>query len=340
MNKYRATRLLITGGAGFIGSAVIRYLLLQTDFKILNLDKLTYAANPKALSQVTNHPNYQFKALDIGDQPALIEAFDQFRPDAVIHLAAESHVDRSIDSAAVFMQTNIQGTYVLLQTALDYWKSLDEIQKSDFRFLYVSTDEVFGDIDKKAKACDENASYAPSSPYSASKAAADHLVQAWYKTYGLPVLISHCSNNYGPYQDNEKLIPKLISNAIEGKPLPLYAKGDQIRDWIYVDDHVSALLKVLQQGKIGESYNIGGDCQITNIEVARQVCELLNRLATQDGEYAGRFEQLITFVQDRPGHDKRYAIDASKMKNQLGWERQQDFQSGLEKTVKWYLENL
>ncbi len=340
MIENKEKRLLITGGAGFIGSALIRQLMSKTNFKVLNLDKLTYAANPKALAEVETNPNYHFKAVDICDQQALISAFNDFKPDAIIHLAAESHVDRSIESAAEFIHTNIQGSYLLLQTSLDYWRQLEQRQKSDFRFLYVSTDEVFGDIGKNEKACDEKAVYAPSSPYSASKAAADHLVKAWHKTYKLPILITHCSNNYGPFQDCEKLIPKLISLGLEGKPLPLYGKGDQIRDWIYVEDHVIGLIKVLEYGQVGESYNIGGDCQITNLEVAQSVCQLLNTMVSQSHEYAGRFEQLITFVADRPGHDKRYAINCNKIERNLHWKRKQDFQSGLKNTIKWYMEHL
>ncbi len=340
MSLTRKSKLLVTGGAGFIGSALVRYLLQETDFQIVNLDKLTYAANPKALSSVDSHRHYQFIKQDICDQSSLKEIICAIKPDAIIHLAAESHVDRSIDSAADFIQTNIQGSYNLLQTSLDYWRQLNDGQKADFRFLYVSTDEVYGDIEPQAPACDEKSPYAPSSPYSASKAAADHLVRAWHKTYGLPILITHCSNNFGPYQDSEKLIPKLISNALVGKPLPLYGDGQQIRDWIYVDDHVKALLKVLEKGKVGESYNIGGDCQISNIQVAESICYLLNENAPSHCEYYGRFQELIHFVDDRPGHDKRYAINAAKIQQTLNWQRQEDFASGLSKTVKWYLENL
>ena len=331
--------LLITGGAGFIGSALIRHLIQNTDERVVNLDKLTYAGNLQSLAAVASNPRYTFEQADICDRTALDRIFAEHRPDAVMHLAAESHVDRSIDSAGEFIQTNIVGTFTLLEAARAYWGSLNDAQKAAFRFHHISTDEVYGDLHGTSDLFTETTPYAPSSPYSASKASSDHLVRAWQRTYGLPTLITNCSNNYGPCHFPEKLIPHIILNALSGKPLPVYGDGSQIRDWLYVEDHARALYQVVTQGKVGETYNIGGHNEKTNLEVVRTVCALLEELAPQKPAGVAKYEDLITFVKDRPGHDARYAIDAAKIGRELGWQPQETFDTGIRKTVVWYLEN-
>jgi dTDP-glucose 4,6-dehydratase len=330
-------RILITGGAGFIGSALIRYLLNETQHEVFNLDKLTYAGNLQSLAHLAANPRYQFRQLDIADSTAVAQVFAQFQPQAVMHLAAESHVDRSIDGPAAFIQTNIVGTYALLESVRSYWLGLDETARQTFRFHHISTDEVYGDLHGVTDLFTETTPYAPSSPYSASKAASDHLVRAWQRTYGLPTLVSNCSNNYGPYHFPEKLIPLVILNALEGKPLPVYGDGQQVRDWLYVEDHARALLQVVTCGQVGETYNIGGHNEQTNLHVVQSICALLDELAPRQ---AGSYSELITFVADRPGHDLRYAIDAGKIERELGWTPQETFASGLRKTVQWYLHNL
>ena len=331
--------LLITGGAGFIGSALIRHLIQNTDERVVNLDKLTYAGNLQSLAAVASNPRYTFEQADICDRAALDRIFAEHRPDSVMHLAAESHVDRSIDSAGEFIQTNIVGTFTLLEAARAYWGSLNDAQKAAFRFHHISTDEVYGDLHGTSDLFTETTPYAPSSPYSASKASSDHLVRAWQRTYGLPTLITNCSNNYGPCHFPEKLIPHIILNALSGKPLPVYGDGSQIRDWLYVEDHARALYQVVTQGKVGETYNIGGHNEKTNLEVVRTVCALLEELAPEKPAGVAKYENLITFVKDRPGHDARYAIDAAKIARDLGWQPQETFDSGIRKTVAWYLEN-
>lgn len=333
-------RILITGGAGFIGSALVRHLLNETDHEVLNLDKLTYAGNLESLASIEGHPRYHFLKADIADSEAVSRALAQFQPDAIMHLAAESHVDRSIDGPAAFIQTNIVGTYALLESTRAYWSSLDAERKAAFRFHHISTDEVYGDLHGVDDLFTETTPYAPSSPYSASKAASDHLVRAWHRTYGLPVLLTNCSNNYGPYHFPEKLIPLMILNALEGKPLPVYGDGLQVRDWLFVEDHARALVEVVTRGQVGETYNIGGHNEQKNIEVVRGICTLLEELAPAKPAGVARFEDLITHVKDRPGHDLRYAIDASKIERELGWKPQETFHSGLRKTVQWYLDNL
>lgn len=338
--------LLITGGAGFIGSAVILKALAETDWRVVNVDKLTYSGNLASLASVANNPAYKFIQADIADARAINGIFEGEQPDGVMHLAAESHVDRSIDSPEAFIDTNIKGAFVMLEAARSWWKQLkiaDPDKAANFRFLHISTDEVFGDLldspAGEAAFFHEGTPYAPSSPYSASKAASDHLVRAWQRTYGLPTLITNCSNNYGPRQFPEKLIPVLILNALAGKSLPIYGKGAQIRDWLYVEDHANALLTALGKGKPGETYTVGGHCEKQNIEVAQTVCEILDELAPNKPAGVRRYADLITFVKDRPGHDGRYAIDASKIDRELGWRPREDFASGLKKTVKWYLDN-
>jgi dTDP-glucose 4,6-dehydratase len=327
-------RVLVTGGAGFIGSAVCRHLVGDLGAEVLNIDKLTYAANLTSLAEISRHPNYRSLVADICDGMALDEAFRRFQPEAVIHLAAESHVDRSINGAAAFIETNIVGTYRLLEAALRYWRSAPRGIKDRFRFLHVSTDEVFGSLGADGLFC-ETTPYDPSSPYSASKAASDHLVLAWHRTYGLPTLISNCSNNYGPYQFPEKLIPLVIVNALEGQSLPVYGTGSNVRDWLHVEDHARALLAILAKGNIGDTYNVGGRNEQTNLAVVEQICGLMDRLRPNGRPH----HKLISFVTDRPGHDLRYAIDATKVETQLGWRAQESFATGLEKTVRWYLDN-
>jgi dTDP-glucose 4,6-dehydratase len=327
-------RILVTGGAGFIGSAVVRHLLERTGDEVLNVDKLTYAANPEAAE--IDHPSYRFERIDICDSDAVQEAFAGFRPDAVMHLAAESHVDRSIDGPAEFLRTNVFGTFTLLQAALAHWRSLEGEAKERFRFHHVSTDEVYGDLEPEDPAFTETTPYQPSSPYSASKASSDHLVRAWQRTYGLPTLVSNCSNNYGPAQFPEKLIPLVIRNAVAGKPLPVYGDGLQVRDWLYVDDHAEALHRVIGAGVPGETYNIGGRSERRNIEVVHLICDILDEVRPRAG---GSHRDLITFVTDRPGHDRRYAINDEKIARELGWTPRETFESGLRKTVLWYLDN-
>ena len=330
-------KILVTGGAGFIGSAVVRHIIRNTHDSVLNLDKLTYAGNLDSLNAVDQDARYQFAQIDICDVDALTTAFDQFKPDLIMHLAAESHVDRSIDGPAEFITTNIVGTYTLLEVSRKYWLALDEEKKQLFRFHHISTDEVYGDLEGTDDLFLETTPYAPSSPYSASKASSDHLVRAWHRTYGLPTMITNCSNNYGPYHFPEKLIPLVILNALEGKALPIYGKGDQIRDWLYVEDHARALYKVVTEGVVGETYNIGGHNEKQNIEVVKTICKILDELRPQAN--AEPYESLITFVKDRPGHDLRYAIDATKIGNELGWKPEETFETGIRKTVEWYLNN-
>jgi len=329
--------ILITGGAGFIGSALVRLLVKNQNIFVVNVDALTYAGNLESLSAIKDAENYCFEHVNICDAKTVNEVFAKYKPSAVMHLAAESHVDRSIDGPAAFIDTNVVGTYNMLEAARSYWNTLTAENKAAFRFLHISTDEVFGSLPETGLFT-EISPYQPNSPYSASKAASDHLVRAWFHTYGLPVLLTNCSNNYGPYQFPEKLIPLVILNALEGKPLPVYGKGDNIRDWLYVDDHVKALTVVLEKGTPGETYNIGGHNEKANIDVVKMVCSLLDELVP-DSKFKPH-EQLIEFVKDRPGHDKRYAIDAGKIKSNLGWEPEETFETGMRKTVQWYLENL
>ncbi|WP_043310806.1 dTDP-glucose 4,6-dehydratase [Pseudomonas sp. ML96] len=332
-----AQRILVTGGAGFIGSAVIRTLLAETKHVVANVDKLTYAGNLESLAEVADSPRYSFHQVDICDAEQLDIVFSAFKPSAVMHLAAESHVDRSIDGPAAFVQTNLVGTYTLLEAAKRYWVSLPEQERSSFRFHHISTDEVFGDLHGTTDLFTEDTPYAPSSPYSASKAGSDHLVRAWHRTYGLPVLVTNCSNNYGPFHFPEKLIPHVILNALHGKPLPVYGDGSQVRDWLFVDDHARALIEVVCRGEVGQTYNIGGHNEKRNLEVVEAICELLDELRPR--EQGGSYREQIIFVKDRPGHDRRYAIDASKVERELGWAPQETFISGLRKTVNWYLGN-
>ena len=331
-------KILVTGGAGFIGSAVIRNIIQNTQDEVLNIDKLTYAGNLESLAEVDESKRYQFKQIDICNENDLIKAFNEFKPDLVMHLAAESHVDRSIDGPAEFITTNIVGTYTLLEVARKYWMQLDEPAKAKFKFHHISTDEVYGDLEGTADLFTETTSYAPSSPYSASKASSDHLVRAWHRTYGLPTIVTNCSNNYGPYHFPEKLIPLVILNALDGKSLPIYGKGDQIRDWLFVEDHARALYKVVTEGKVGETYNIGGHNEKQNIDVVKIICKILDELKPQKNQQP--YESLITFVKDRPGHDLRYAIDATKIAHDLSWKPEETFETGIRKTVEWYLNNL
>ncbi|MDX7686062.1 dTDP-glucose 4,6-dehydratase [Aeromonas caviae] len=336
-------KILVTGGAGFIGSAVVRHIIRDTNDSIINLDKLTYAGNLESLAEVSSSERYAFEQVDICNRAELNRVFAQHQPDAVMHLAAESHVDRSITGPAAFIETNIVGTYTLLEAARAYWNGLDDTRKAAFRFHHISTDEVYGDLPHPDEVAageplplfTETTPYAPSSPYSASKASSDHLVRAWRRTYGLPTVVTNCSNNYGPYHFPEKLIPLVILNALDGKPLPVYGKGDQIRDWLYVEDHARALYTVVTTGVIGETYNIGGHNEKQNLDVVHTICDLLDEMVPKAGSYRDQ----ITYVADRPGHDRRYAIDASKMSAELAWQPQETFESGIRKTVQWYLDN-
>ncbi|MCL2894654.1 dTDP-glucose 4,6-dehydratase [Brenneria tiliae] len=332
-------KIIVTGGAGFIGSAVVRHIINNTNDEVLVLDSLTYAGNLESLKPVLDHKRFRFERINICDRVQLDSIFDEHQPNAVMHLAAESHVDRSIDGPAAFIETNIVGTYTLLEATRQYWSSLDEGRKQDFRFHHISTDEVYGDLHGTDDLFTELTPYAPSSPYSASKASSDHLVRAWLRTYGLPTIVTNCSNNYGPYHFPEKLIPLIILNALEGKSLPVYGNGGQIRDWLYVEDHARALYTVVTEGKVGETYNIGGHNERKNIEVVHTICQLLEELVPSKPRGVSNYEDLITYVDDRPGHDLRYAIDANKIYNELGWKPQETFESGIRKTVKWYLEN-
>ena len=332
-------RVLVTGGAGFIGSAVVRHLIEATEYEVLNVDKLTYAGNLESLASVSNSPRYRFAQTDICDRETLTNLFAEFQPTHVMHLAAESHVDRSIDGPAAFIETNIVGTYTLLEVTRQYLDRLQPTARDSFRFHHISTDEVYGDLHGVDDLFTEETPYQPSSPYSASKASSDHLVRAWHRTYGLPVVVTNCSNNYGPYHFPEKLIPLAILNAIEGKPIPVYGQGDQIRDWLYVEDHARALVKVVFEGEIGETYNIGGHNEKTNLYVVETLCDLLDQRIVEKPSGIESFRELITFVTDRPGHDKRYAIDASKIEATLGWIPVETFETGLAKTVDWFLAN-
>ena len=331
-------KYLITGGAGFIGSAIIRYLINNTEHEVVNVDKLTYAGNLESPCYVADNRRYHFEQVNICDVLEVKRLFAQYQPDGIMHLAAESHVDRSIDGPAAFIETNIVGTYVLLEAAREYWQGLEQQRAANFRFHHVSTDEVYGSLPETGL-FSETSCYEPSSPYSASKASSDHLVRAWYATYGLPVLITNCSNNYGPYQFPEKLIPLMIMNAISGKALPVYGKGDHIRDWLYVEDHACALYLVLAKGVVGETYNIGAHNEKTNLQVVHTLCDLLEELVPKHPEGVSRYQDLIEYVVDRPGHDQRYAIDASKIQKELGWTPDETFDTGMRKTVQWYLSN-
>ena len=332
-------KILVTGGAGFIGSALIRYILNETKNHVVNLDALTYAGNLSSLEKVASSERYKFEHVDICSRTELDRVFFEHKPDMVMHLAAESHVDRSIDSSGRFIKTNIIGTYHLLEASRLYWSQLSPERKTKFRFHHVSTDEVFGDLGESNQFFTEMTSYAPSSPYSATKASADHLVRSWHRTYELPILVTNCSNNYGPFHFPEKLIPLVIINALAGKPLPIYGEGNQIRDWLYVEDHARALYVVIMQGDVGETYNIGGHNEKRNVEVVSKICSLLEELHPDKPIGIDRYQDLIVHVFDRPGHDQRYAIDARKIENSLGWKPQETFESGLRKTVEWYLDN-
>lgn len=327
-------RVIVTGGAGFIGSAVVRHLVTVRGYEVLTIDKLTYAGNLASLSMLDNNPSHRFLKADICDRTAIYEVFESFRPDRVMHLAAESHVDRSITGARDFIETNVIGTFTMLEEARNYWQSLPAREKEAFRFLHVSTDEVYGSLDDEGLFT-EQTPYDPSSPYSASKAASDHLAKSWARTYGMPVVVSNCSNNYGPYHFPEKLIPLVILNALHGKALPIYGNGANIRDWLYVEDHARALDLIAERGRIGETYNVGGRNERRNIDVVTRICALMNTFRPEGGPH----ERLISYVTDRPGHDARYAIDATKLETELGWKAQENFDSGVEKTVKWYLDN-
>lgn len=336
-------KILVTGGAGFIGSAVVRHIIFNTEHQVINVDKLTYAGNLESLDEVLNHSRYDFEQVDICDKDRLAQVFEVHKPDIVMHLAAESHVDRSIDGPSAFIETNIIGSYTLLEVSKEYYFSLEDNKKSGFRFHHISTDEVYGDLVSLEDFFTEKTPYAPSSPYSASKASSDHLVRAWSRTYGLPTIVTNCSNNYGPYHFPEKLIPLVILNALEGKKLPIYGSGQQIRDWLFVEDHARALCLVALEGQVGETYNIGGHNEKTNLCVVETICELLEELVP-DNQYSKKqsgkgFANLISYVDDRPGHDIRYAIDASKIKKELGWTPKESFESGIRKTVIWYLNN-
>ena len=332
-------KILVTGGAGFIGSAVIRHVINNTNDSIINVDKLTYAGNLESLVDIKDSDRYAFEQVDICSREDLDRVFSEYQPDAVMHLAAESHVDRSIDGPAAFIETNIVGTYTLLEATRSYWNKLEKIRKDAFRFHHISTDEVYGDLEGTDDLFTETTSYEPSSPYSASKASSDHLVRAWQRTYGLPTLVTNCSNNYGPYHFPEKLIPLVILNAVEGKSLPVYGNGMQIRDWLFVEDHARALYKVVTEGEVGETYNIGGHNEKANIDVVKTICSLLEELVPNKPEGLVQYSDLITYVTDRPGHDVRYAIDASKIERELDWAPEETFETGIRKTVEWYLSN-
>ncbi|MBY7804985.1 dTDP-glucose 4,6-dehydratase [Vibrio fluvialis] len=332
-------KILVTGGAGFIGSAVVRHIIQNTQDSVVNVDKLTYAGNLESLLEVSQSDRYEFEQVDICDRAELDRLFKQYTPDAVMHLAAESHVDRSIDGPAAFIETNIVGTYTLLEAARSYWNTLESDKKAAFRFHHISTDEVYGDLEGTDDLFTEETPYSPSSPYSASKASSDHLVRAWLRTYGLPTIVTNCSNNYGPYHFPEKLIPLMILNALDGKALPVYGDGMQIRDWLFVEDHARALYKVVTEGELGETYNIGGHNEKANIEVVKTICSLLEELVPNKPEGIAHYHDLITYVKDRPGHDVRYAIDAAKIERELGWKPEETFESGIRKTVQWYLNN-
>lgn len=337
--------IFVTGGAGFIGSALIRYLITHTNHHVFNIDKLTYAGNLNSLNSISQHERYHFEQIDIIDSDKITQLFKEYQPDAIMHLAAESHVDRSIDGPAEFIYTNIIGTYTLLEASRHYWQTLSEERQNTFRFHHISTDEVYGDLPHpddtecaKQYLFTEKTAYCPSSPYSASKASSDHLVKAWHRTYGLPVLLSNCSNNYGPFQFPEKLIPLVILNALENKALPIYGKGDQIRDWLFVEDHANALYTVLSKGKVGETYNIGGHNEKKNIDVVKTICQILDEICPS--KTLSSYQELITYVKDRPGHDRRYAIDASKIAHELNWQPKETFETGMKKTIQWYLNHL
>jgi dTDP-glucose 4,6-dehydratase len=332
-------KVLVTGGAGFIGSAVIRYLIKEKGINVVNIDCLTYSGNLLSLEEVNRSDLYSFRKVDISDSETLRLVFEEEQPNAVINLAAESSVDRSIESSSKFIETNIVGTYTLLEETRHYWEKLESTKKKEFRFHQISTDEVFGSLSFNQKVFDEESRYNPSSPYSASKASSDHLVRAWGHTYGLPVIISHCSNNYGPYQFPEKLIPSIIIKAIRGEQIPIYGDGNQIRDWLHVTDHVKALFLLLEKGRVGETYMIGGNNQMTNNKVAELICEILEQLRSKKPNGVNQYSDLIQCIDDRPGHDFRYAVDIKKIQNELGWQPQQEFESGLRKTVQWYLDN-
>ncbi|AHY05163.1 dTDP-glucose 4,6-dehydratase [Serratia plymuthica] len=332
-------RILVTGGAGFIGSAVVRHIIDATQDSVMVVDKLTYAGNLESLAVIADNERYSFEQVDICDRAALDRVLAQYQPDVIMHLAAESHVDRSIDGPAAFIETNVVGTYTLLEAARHYWHPLDAERKQNFRFHHISTDEVYGDLHGTDDLFTETTPYSPSSPYSASKASSDHLVRAWLRTYGLPTIVTNCSNNYGPYHFPEKLIPLVILNAVAGKPLPVYGDGAQVRDWLYVEDHARALYQVVTEGVVGETYNIGGHNERKNIEVVHTICDLLEELAPNKPQGIEKYRDLITYVKDRPGHDMRYAIDAGKIDRELGWRPQETFESGIRKTVSWYLNN-
>ncbi|WP_414499816.1 dTDP-glucose 4,6-dehydratase [Zymobacter sp. IVIA_12111.31 C1] len=332
-------KIIVTGGAGFIGSAVVRHIINDTSDEVLNVDSLTYAGNLESLTSVEGSDRYHFSQTDICDTAAMAALFEEFQPDAVMHLAAESHVDRSIEGPMAFVQTNVVGTCSMLEAARGYWQKLPVEKQASFRFHHISTDEVYGDLEGTDDFFTETTPYAPSSPYSASKAGSDHLVRAWHRTFGLPVLVTNCSNNYGPFHFPEKLIPHVILNALHGKPLPVYGDGSQIRDWLYVEDHARALYTVVSTGKVGETYNIGGHNEKRNLEVVETICDLLEELRPEKVDGVQRYRDLITFVKDRPGHDARYAIDADKIQRELGWVPQESFESGIRKTVQWYLDN-
>ena len=336
MNK----KILITGGAGFIGSALIRHIICNTDFSVVNVDKLTYAGNLESLKSIDSDPRYNFEQVDICNSNKIRQVFKKHQPDLIMHLAAESHVDRSIESPGTFIHTNVIGTYTLLEESRGYWMNLKGIKKVKFRFHHVPTDEVYGDLDGTKDLFTEETPYAPSSPYSASKASSDHLVRAWKRSFDLPTLITNCSNNYGPYQFPEKLVPVIILNALAGKKIPIYGNGKQVRDWLYVDDHARALLHVALTGVIGETYNIGGHNELQNIEVVKIICDILDELAPCKLKGISKYQQLITYVDDRAGHDTRYAIDASKIANDLNWRPDESFTTGIRKTIEWYLENI